>query len=198
MTGRPAWTGGRVRQWPRKQERAELLMLALAALLLRGGERVRLLGGPIRLRGGRGALEALAEALSEVPDSGGMPPDAPLPRHGRLVLIGDFWRRWMGYGSGSRGWPPSRCRVTWCRCWIPRRRYCPIRGGSGSRGRSANGTSWCRGWRASAACMPRRWRRSCTGWRRCVPRPDGGFTTHRTDHAPESALLAMYAAMART
>lgn len=74
---------------PEKAERAELLLLALAALLLRGGERVRLLGGPTRPRGGRAALDGVAEALGEVPDAG-LPPALPLPRHARVVLIGDF------------------------------------------------------------------------------------------------------------
>ncbi|HZH47161.1 MAG TPA: DUF58 domain-containing protein, partial [Roseococcus sp.] len=49
---------------PTKAERAALLLLALAALLLRGGERVRLLPGPPRAFAGRGALPALADALS--------------------------------------------------------------------------------------------------------------------------------------
>ena len=75
---------------PYKRERAELLLLALAALLLRGGERVRLLGGPPRLRGGRFALEDLAEGVARLPAGDGMPPQLPIPRHARVVLIGDF------------------------------------------------------------------------------------------------------------
>ena len=69
-----------------KRERAELLLLALAALLLRGGERVRLLGEP-RALAGRGALPALADALGR---SDGPPADPRLPRHARAVLFGDF------------------------------------------------------------------------------------------------------------
>ena len=75
---------------PLKQERSELLMLALASLLLRGGERVRLLGGPPRLRGGRFALEDLADGVASLGGSEGVPPDAPLPRSARIVLIGDW------------------------------------------------------------------------------------------------------------
>ncbi len=68
---------------PEKVERADLLLLALAALLMRGGERVRLLGQPTR-----GTLEAFALALPTTAD--GLPPAAALPAHSRAVLIGDF------------------------------------------------------------------------------------------------------------
>jgi uncharacterized protein (DUF58 family) len=76
---------------PSKTERADLLTLALMALLLRGGERVALLGQPMRLAHGRGALTRVATILAkraQGPD--GLPPDAVLPRHAELVLIGDF------------------------------------------------------------------------------------------------------------
>ena len=75
---------------PFKRERAELLLLAIASLLLRGGERVRLIGGPPRLRGGRFALEDLAEGVAGLQGGEGVPPNTPLPRHARVLLIGDF------------------------------------------------------------------------------------------------------------
>ncbi len=68
---------------PEKVERADLLLLALASLLMRGGERVRLLG-----QATRGTLEAFALALPKTVD--GLPPAAALPAHSRAVLIGDF------------------------------------------------------------------------------------------------------------
>ncbi len=74
-----------------KQERAGLLLLALAALLLRGGERVALLGE--RPVSGRAGLDGLAEALERTTgnmDASGLPPDGFVPRHARVVLIGDF------------------------------------------------------------------------------------------------------------
>lgn len=69
-----------------KRERAELLLLALGALLLRGGERLRLFGDG-RALAGRGALPVLAEALARHIDP---PRDQRLPRHARAVLLGDF------------------------------------------------------------------------------------------------------------
>ena len=75
-----------------KLERAELLLVALASLLLRGGERVRLLDGAPRALSGRTALDRLADALGRrgPATDAGMPPPAALPRHAQVVLVGDF------------------------------------------------------------------------------------------------------------
>ena len=73
---------------PTKRERADLLTLALAALLLRGGERVTLLGSGILPSHGRAVLNRMAIQLG---DAGpGLPAIESLPRHGQAVLIGDF------------------------------------------------------------------------------------------------------------
>lgn len=76
-----------------KLDRAELLMLALSALLTRGGEQVALLGRRSPPASGRAALLRIAALLERDRPSGaddGLPIVEPLPRHGRLVLFGDF------------------------------------------------------------------------------------------------------------
>lgn len=79
-------------QRPAKSDRARLLALALAILLLRGGERVGLAGRGAP-RSGRGQLLAMAEALSSqpgaVPDYGAPSEEGLLP-HGRAVFLSDF------------------------------------------------------------------------------------------------------------
>ena len=81
------------------------------SLLLRGGERVRLLGGPTRRTGPAAARSTASPPRSpRLPDGEGLPPDAPLPRHAHVVLIGDFLSPLAGDpGRGRRGSPPSRC-----------------------------------------------------------------------------------------
>ncbi len=74
---------------PLKSERAELLVLAVAALLLRAGERVALLGGEDRPSASRSSLERLGQALQLAPRES-LPPKLALPRYAQLVLIGDF------------------------------------------------------------------------------------------------------------
>ncbi len=82
-----------------KGERAALLALALAVLLERAGERFALLDADgHRARppaGGRVGLSRLAASLARTPDGdgdgdGGPPPVDTVPRHGHVVLIGDF------------------------------------------------------------------------------------------------------------
>ncbi len=77
--------------WPQKIERAELLLLALGSLLIRGGEHVGLLGDRQASPGsGRKALHRLAAALERRRTSTGLPMLEPLPRFARVVMFGDF------------------------------------------------------------------------------------------------------------
>ncbi|MGE0258642.1 MAG: DUF58 domain-containing protein [Alphaproteobacteria bacterium] len=80
--------------WPAKRYRAELLLVALASLLVRGGERLTLLGSGVGPMTGRAALSRLVELIEHRPgDAGtdpGLPRFEPLPRAGQLVLISDF------------------------------------------------------------------------------------------------------------
>jgi uncharacterized protein (DUF58 family) len=73
---------------PTKRARAEILLLALASLLLRGGERVTMLGSGAPPNSGRAVLTRLALGLDAA--LGGLPPAANLPRDSQLVLLGDF------------------------------------------------------------------------------------------------------------
>ncbi len=76
---------------PEKRERGDLLALALSVLLLAAGERVALLGSPMRLVSGRTGLNQLVNMIDrEREGSADLPKVLPLPRNARLVLIGDF------------------------------------------------------------------------------------------------------------
>ena len=78
-------------EWPTKRDRAELLLVALASLLVRGGERLTLLGSGISPMSGRIALTRVAELIGrDQPEPGSLPAFEPLPRAAHLVLIGDF------------------------------------------------------------------------------------------------------------
>ena len=77
-------------EWPTKRDRAELLLVALASLLVRGGERLTLLGSGITPMNGRIALSRVVEMIDRNPRADSLPAFEPLPRAGQLVLIGDF------------------------------------------------------------------------------------------------------------
>ena len=77
--------------WPDKRHRAAVLALALAILLVRGGEQVSLLGSGFAPDQGRGALERFTDRLVRALDgSRSLPPVEPLPRHARLAVLGDM------------------------------------------------------------------------------------------------------------
>ena len=76
-----------------KRARAELMLLALAALLGRAGERVALLDRRAPPIAGRLNLQRLAGDLMRPPPGtpeGGLPHVGNLARHGEVVLFGDF------------------------------------------------------------------------------------------------------------
>lgn len=75
-----------------KADRASLLLLALAVLLVRGGERIGLLDSDRNPLSGRIALERIAGVLAAPPDGpqAGLPPRRELPRFSAVVLVGDF------------------------------------------------------------------------------------------------------------
>ena len=80
--------------FPTKADRASVLALALAATLLRGGERVSVMSSDPA--SGHNGLKRLAHALLDRPHENdtvnrqSLPPLRNLPRHAQLVLIGDL------------------------------------------------------------------------------------------------------------
>ena len=74
-----------------KCDRATVLALALSSLLLRGGERVALLGRSDRPWSGRTALPRIAEIMAEAAmGDAALPPNAPLGRNAQIVWLSDF------------------------------------------------------------------------------------------------------------
>jgi len=75
-----------------KAERANLLGIALAILLVRAGERVALMEDPEPARSGQTQLDRLIAQLSvrEGTDDYATPPDRVFPRAGRAVFLSDF------------------------------------------------------------------------------------------------------------
>ena len=189
------WRSGAAVPW--KKERAELLMLALAALLLRGGERVRLLGGPVRLRGGRGALEGIIEALSQLPDSGGLPAQAPLPRHARVVLVGDF----LSPLPAIRGMVGAMAAIPvqghLLQVLDPAEALLPYSGRVRFQGTEAEQDQVVPRVEGIRTAYADALAAQLHGLADICAAAGWGFGTHRTDHAPEAALLALYTAMSR-
>lgn len=183
---------------PHKRDRAELLLLALASLLLRGGERVRLIGGPPRLRGGRFALEDLADGLASLHGGPGMPGTTPMPRHARVILIGDMLAPLDAIRQTVVAMAAIPVTGYLLQVLDPAEMLLPYAGRIRFQGLEHE----------SDALVPRveGIRQAYTdaltthqaGLTRLCAAVGWGFATHRTDHPPESALLAAYMALSTT
>jgi uncharacterized protein (DUF58 family) len=79
------------RNLPTKRERANLFALALAALLVRGGERVAIFGDREGPAAGRVALRHMARALvDETSSRAPMPPQMSFGKRAQVIWLSDF------------------------------------------------------------------------------------------------------------
>jgi uncharacterized protein (DUF58 family) len=183
--------------WPAKIERAGLLLLALAALLARGGEQFALLNGEDPPRRGRTGLLRIAGALAsdEAAPNPSLPERQAVPRHARVVLLGDFLSPldairsraadYAGQGVGgvlvqvldpAEETLPFAGRVLFTGC----ERDGEVLFGRVEDIRDAYRDAMARHQQALAAIA------RSFGWT---------LIRHRTDQPPNQALLAMYAAL---
>jgi len=197
-----AWRSGPA--VPPKRERAELLLVATASLLLRGGEQVRLVGEPGRNHTGRAGLEAVANALGRgaatpaaAAGEPGVPPDDPaLPRHARAVLFGDFLspldeiRRAVSALAGR----PLRGHLV--QVLDPAEETLPYRGRVRFEGLEAEAPSLVPRVENVRELYEERLRLHRAGVAAIAAAAGWGFLTHRTDQPPGQVLLALWQALA--
>lgn len=178
-----------------KKERATLILLALAALLLRGGEQVALLGHERRPLRGAAALSRLAESLvaDERPD--GLPAPTQLPKHAHAVLIGDFLDPLDDIRGAVKGLAGLGVTGHLVHVLDPAEETLPFSGRVRFSGLEGEGQpligrvervreeyrARLEARRAALATIARR-----AGWT---------VLGHRTDRTPETALLALYLAL---
>ena len=181
---------------PDKRDRAGLLLLALASLLLRGGERVSLLGGDMRPASGRGGLERLAGALARDADAGELPAGRTVARHATIVLFGDFLapldtiRAAVGQLAGT----PTRGHML--QVLDPAEIDLPYTGRVRFRGLEAEPEQLVANVGALRAAYADRLAEQQSALAAMARASGWSFAVHRTDHPPATALLALYAALA--
>ncbi len=177
-----------------KLERAELLLLALASLLLRGGERVALLGSGERPVSGRAGLQRLAASLG----SGGpdLPPDAPVPRHAHIVLFSDFLHPLPDIQAtvGRLAGAPAVGHLV--QVLDPAELDLPYSGRVRFTGLGREAHEVVPRVEAVRGAYARRVEAQQEGVGAICRAAGWSSGTHRTDHAPETALLALHQALA--
>ncbi len=185
--------------WPTKCDRAALILVALASLLVRGGERLTLLGSGVAPMTGRVALTRLVQLLERAPGPAlatlGLPVFEPLPRAGQLVLIGDFLAPLDTINAAVAQFAGAGLRGHLLQIADPAEEELPFSGRihfEGVEERDEIVISRVETVRADYAVRFRRHSEGLAEIARAV-----GWTLghHRTDRPPHLALLALHAAL---
>jgi uncharacterized protein (DUF58 family) len=177
---------------PAKRVRAELLLLALAALLFRGGERVRLFGLP-RAFTGRGALNALAQNL---PRQAEHADDGRIPRHARVVLFSDFLAPLDQTRHRVAALASRSIRGHLVQVLDPAEETLPFTGRIRFEGPGSAENALVPRVEGVRALYEERLARHREGLAALAAASGWSFATHRTDQPPEAALLALHRRLA--
>ena len=175
---------------PSKRHRAELLILALAALLIRGGERLALLDGGLAPTSGEGALGRLVAALERPVVERA---DIQLSRHSSLVLIGDFLDPLDQLAARLSRLGGSGHLV---QVLDPAEESLPYDGRVRFRGMEGEGEMLARRAEDLRPAYVTRLAAHRDGLAALARSAGWSFATHRTDQPPQHALLALFAQLA--
>ena len=180
-----------------KAERAELLLLALASILMRGGERIALLGAGYPPSVGRATMIRVAETLARGGGFGAnIPSSDPLPRHAHVVLISDFLGPIGEIEEAIAGLAGRGVMGHVVQLLDPAEETLPFSGRIRFEGLEAEGTHLInRAEQVREQYMQRLATRRDRLRDLCRPR-GWSFTLHHTDRPPQAALLALYGLMA--
>ncbi|WP_417517743.1 DUF58 domain-containing protein [Minwuia sp.] len=181
-----------------KLRRATLLTLALGSLLLRGGERIAFMGLDHPPGSSRALLEDYALALERglVEDHHSLPPPADLPRFAQVVLIGDFLTPLEDVSAFLRGFSADGVAGHLMQVMDPAEHRLPYQGRvvfAGPEGEGevlighAEGIHDAYGQRVDQRRDDLQDIARSAGWT---------FATHHTDQPAQTALLALYQAIA--
>ncbi len=180
-----------------KRERAELLLLATAALLVRGGERVTMLGSGQLPATGRAGFNRLADWLfgHEEPTAS-LPAPMPLPRAAHIVLIGDLLSDIEDIRSMVTGFAGHGVRGQMVQILDPAEESLPFAGRVRFAGFENEGDTLLGRVEAVRSGYRRRLDRHREAIRALARQAGWGFILHHTDSPPQTALLPLYTSLA--
>jgi len=177
-----------------KRERAEILALALASLLVRGGERVALLGDGVPPSASRPTLDRIAASLTRPldPAAPSLPALADLPRFSALVLIGDFLAPLDEMAARVRRFSGAGVRGVLVQVLDPAEEDLPYQGRTRFEGLEDEGALTI----GRAETLRDDYRRKLAERQADLAdlarRAGWSFFVHRTDRPAQTALLAIY------
>lgn len=185
------------RRLAEKCQRADLLLLALASLLIRAGEHVALMGEAYPPSSGRAVLARMAETIHRGGGDANVPPTIPLPRYGQLVLFSDFLGPFGEIKDTIAGYAARGVTGHLVQILDPAEESLPFAGRIRFEGLEDEGSTLIN--RTERVREPYRdrllaRRDSLTD---LANKHDWTMMLYHTDKPPSAALLALYGAMAR-
>lgn len=185
------------RNLPQKGERAELLLLALAALLMHGGERVALVGEGYSPATGRATLLRMAETLTRAAGPGANTPSAdPLPRHAHVVLFSDFLAPVEDIEAAVHSFAGRGVHGHLVQVLDPAEESLPFSGRIRFEGLEAEGSSLINRTESVRDEYIQRLQARRAAVQLLCRRRGWTFSLHHSNASPQSALLALYGLLA--
>lgn len=177
-----------------KIDRTTLLTLALAALLVRGGEKIALLGDGHGPGAGRAPFTRIAHELIDfAPDDCALPPEAPVTKNAQFVWLSDFLSPPDAVETVLRRLARAGLSGHLIHVVDPAEEDFPFVGrirfeAAGSRENETFGRA-----ETAQASYRARFRAHGEAVRTLAQRLGWSYLAHRTDRRPETALVALYA-----
>lgn len=179
-----------------KRGRADLLLMALASLMIRGGEHVSMLGtGALPATGRKVLMRLWNDIESGSLAESGLPGFEPLPRHGRLVMFSDFLSPLDDVQMAINAFAHHGVRGHIVQIVDPAEETFPYDGRVLFEGPEGEGSTVIGNVENIAAQYQNVFAAHIDGVQAIAHAAGWGFTRHRTDHAPETALMALYQAL---
>jgi uncharacterized protein (DUF58 family) len=180
-----------------KKARADLLLLALASLLVRGGERTGYWGSGDPAAASKISLSRITRRLMDAKNTATEPPPAPVLRGAQLVWFGDF----LDPGTEAAMSRIARAGVEGhlVRIIDPAEEEFPYHGRTRFEMPTSNNRAQESEVFGRAEKLQTAYRARFTAHGEMIAaaasRLGWTSTVHRTDHAPQAALIALYAAI---
>lgn len=197
----PSMRYGSHKYLPSKLDRARILTLALAALLVSSGERVGLIGtdesGQARAMSGRSALLRMTEHLLEADDAESgkatiWPSMTTIPKYAHVILISDFLTPPGELAAQMASLKTRRVRGALVQVLDPAEEELPFRGHVHFEGLENEGGFSVTKVQSIRTAYDRRLRELRTELQTLAASLSFTSHYHRTDHSPEQALLSLY------
>ncbi len=185
-------------QLPTKADRAALLLLATASIMMRGGERFTLLGAGLPPASGKSAFNRLANVvLADDKAAESAPPYEQLPRNAQVILFGDLLAPLPLLGSAIMEIAAHGVAGQMIQVLDPAEETLPFRGRVQFSDLESDLDTLIGRVESVREGYMHRLEEQRAGLRNIAQRAGWGFHVHHTNSPPETMLLTLYTVLAQ-